>query len=187
MIPPARARGDDGPEPGSDDPPALPVIVVRSRRRTRTVGAQIRDGVLRVSVPAWMSRTEEAQWVARMEQRFARRRSAERIDLVRRAARLADRHGLDRPASIRWADGMTTRWGSCTPATGSIRISIRLVPFPDWVIDYVIVHELAHLRVPGHGADFDALVARYPRRERAIGFLIAKSDGDGTGDDSVTD
>jgi hypothetical protein len=42
---------------------------------------------------------------------------------------------------------------------------------PPWVIDYVLVHELVHLLVPGHGADFWALVARYPRTERAKGFL----------------
>jgi predicted metal-dependent hydrolase len=70
---------------------------------------------------------------------------------------------------------MTSRWGSCTPSTGTIRISTRIAAFPDWVIDYVIVHELAHLHVPGHGADFWSLVQRYPRSERAIGYLMAKS------------
>ncbi|MEZ5255672.1 MAG: M48 family metallopeptidase [Ilumatobacteraceae bacterium] len=96
--------------------------------------------------------------------------------MAERADRLAARHGFPRPAEIRWADNMTTRWGSCTPATATIRISTRLAAFPDWVLDYVIVHELAHLVVSGHGPRFDALVARYPRSERAIGFLIAKSD-----------
>ncbi len=70
---------------------------------------------------------------------------------------------------------MTTRWGSCTISTGAIRISNRLVAFPDWVVDYVIVHELCHLEVRGHGPDFWKLVHRYPKAERAIGYLIAKS------------
>ncbi|MEZ5215300.1 MAG: M48 family metallopeptidase [Ilumatobacteraceae bacterium] len=153
-----------------------PIEVVRSARRKRTVGAALRNGVLRVSVPSWMSAEEERTWVEKMSARFARAQDAERVDLAERADRLAARHGFPRPAEIRWADNMTTRWGSCTPATATIRISTRLAAFPDWVLDYVIVHELAHLVVSGHGPRFDALVARYPRSERAIGFLIAKSD-----------
>jgi predicted metal-dependent hydrolase len=48
------------------------------------------------------------------------------------------------------------------------------------VIDYVIVHELAHLEVAGHGADFWKLADRYPKAERAIGYLIAKAGDGGT-------
>jgi predicted metal-dependent hydrolase len=86
---------------------------------------------------------------------------------------LAVRH-LDpsvEPTSVRWVDNQRNRWGSCTPADGTIRLSRRLVGMPDWVIDYVLFHELAHLLVPGHGPEFWALVARYPRAERARGFL----------------
>jgi predicted metal-dependent hydrolase len=78
---------------------------------------------------------------------------------------------------------MASRWGSCTPATGDIRLSDRLARFPTWVLDYVIVHELAHLVVPDHSADFWKLVARYPKAERARGYLIAKS-GDATDADA---
>ena len=63
------------------------------------------------------------------------------------------------------------RWGSCTPSTGTIRLSDRLREMPSYVVDYVLVHELVHLLVPGHGPDFWALVARYPLTERARGFL----------------
>jgi predicted metal-dependent hydrolase len=70
---------------------------------------------------------------------------------------------------------MLHRWGSCTPDAGTIRISDRLARFPDWVIDYVIVHELAHLAVADHSTEFWQLVHRYPKAERATGYLIAKS------------
>ena len=160
--------------------PVLPftVTVVRSQRRRKTVGGQLNGSVLTVTVPSWMSRADEARAVDDMTRRFARRWSTDRIDLAARAATLARRHDLPVPAEIRWSDSMHSRWGSCTPATGAVRLSTRLAPFPSWVLDYVIVHELAHLACPDHSARFWALVERYPTAERARGYLIAKS-GDG--------
>ncbi len=99
---------------------------------------------------------------------------AERIDLERRVHDLARRHGLPPPRSVVWAENQAERWGSCTPDARSIRVSSRLAAFPVWVLDYVIVHELAHLVEPNHGPAFHDLVARYPLAERARGFLIAK-------------
>lgn len=151
------------------------VEVVRSARRRRTVGAQMVGDVLRITVPSWMSQSEEIHWIDVMTERFARKLSSDRIDLNERAATLARRHQLQRPKEITWVDDMRTRWGSCSPTSRSIRLSMRLAAFPDWVIDYVIVHELAHLEVPGHSPEFWKLVHRYPKAERAIGFLIAKS------------
>jgi predicted metal-dependent hydrolase len=151
------------------------VEVVRSKKRRRTVGARLVGDVLHLAIPSWMSRAEEDRWVREMTGRFERARSTERIDLTARARTLSRRHGLPMSTDIRWSDDMTARWGSCTPATGEIRISTRLAAFPDWVIDYVIVHELAHIEVGGHDDEFWRLVNRYPRAERAIGYLIAKS------------
>ena len=149
--------------------------MVRSARRRKTVQAREVDGVLRVSIPATMTSADEARWVAEMVRRMQRRTATAEIDLSVRAAGLADRYGLSRPATIRWADNQGWRWGSCTPADRSVRISSRLAGEPGWVLDYVIVHELAHLEVPRHGPDFWAVVARYPLTERARGFLIARS------------
>jgi predicted metal-dependent hydrolase len=64
-----------------------------------------------------------------------------------------------------------SRWGSCTPADGTIRLSSRLQGMPPWVVDYVLLHELAHLLEPGHGARFWTLLRAYPRTERARGYL----------------
>lgn len=161
------------------------VEVTRSKKRRRSVGAQLVGGTLRIAIPAWMTSAEEAHWIDEMSRRFSRRMSTDRIDLAQRSNALADRYGLRRPVHIRWSDGMTTRWGSCTPSTGTIRISSRLAAFPDWVIDYVVVHELAHLHVCNHGDDFWRLVYRYPKAERAIGFLIAKARDDEADADDV--
>jgi hypothetical protein len=54
---------------------------------------------------------------------------------------------------------------------GTIRISARLRGMPSWVLDYVLLHELAHLLQPRHGPQFWALLQGYPRTERARGFL----------------
>ena len=146
--------------------------VVRSKRRRRTVQAEQVGDTLRISIPAAMTKAEEEHWVGVMVRRFERRTAAAEQDLEERAASLADRYGLPRPASIRWVGNQMKRWGSCTPVDGAIRISDRLTRYPTWVLDYVIVHELAHLAEPGHGRAFHALVDRYPKAERARGFLM---------------
>ena len=65
--------------------------------------------------------------------------------------------------------------GILHPGYRSHPAASRMVDFPDWVIDYVLVHELAHLAESGHGREFKALLARYPWSERAEGYLIAKA------------
>ena len=166
---------DTGLEDADIDPRALPVEVIRSRRRKKTSSARIVDGVIHVRIPAWLSRRQEAETVADLVAKVHKAHElAERgADLHERAGRLADRYGLPTPTSIRWVSNQHQRWGSCTPSTGEIRISSRLRRVPDYVLDYVIVHELAHLLTPGHGAEFQALEARFSQRERATGFLEA--------------
>ncbi len=157
-----------------------PVVEVRrSQRRRRTVSAY-RDGErVVVLIPAQFSRAEEREWVDRMLERLsAREQRSRRTDsaLQARAARLAQRYLPEhaasvRPVSVRWVTNQNGRWGSCTPADGSIRISHRVQEMPEWVIDYVLLHELAHLVVPSHSLAFWDLVARYPKTERARGYL----------------
>jgi predicted metal-dependent hydrolase len=106
-----------------------------------------------------------------------RKHRADSIDLAERARLLAEQHELPEPTSIRWAHNQHHRWGSATPADGSVRISSHLCGAPSWVLDYVIVHELAHLVVPGHGADFEELESRYGQRERAEAYLAGYEAG----------
>jgi predicted metal-dependent hydrolase len=160
----------------SEDRPDPPVEVVRSTRRRRTVSAHRAGDRIVVSVPARISRAEEARWVALMVARVLaseRKLRPSDEDLLVRAAGLSERYLAGRvvPVSVRWVDNMTARWGSCTPVDGTIRLSRRLVGMPAYVIDYVLLHELAHLIEPGHGAAFRALMAGYERLERAEGFL----------------
>jgi predicted metal-dependent hydrolase len=168
---------DDEPEVTPPEP-AFRVEVVRSAKRRKTVGARMVGGVLRITVPSWMKEDDITHWIDVMSRRFMRAMSAERLKLDERVVALARRFDLPAPRSIRWSDDMVHRWGSCTIDTATIRLSTRLAAFPDWVVDYVIVHELAHLQVAEHSSEFWQLVYRFPKAERAIGYLIAKS-GDG--------
>jgi predicted metal-dependent hydrolase len=155
----------------------LPVDVVRSKRRKRTAQAYIKEGRLKVLVPFGLAADEEALLVDGLVARVNRKTASTEVDLVRRVGQLARSYGLSEPKSIEWSDRQITRWGSCTPAEGRIRISNRLASMPAWVLDSVIIHEMAHLDEPNHGPKFKALVGRYKLSERARGYLMAMSDG----------
>lgn len=168
-------RPTDVPRPAASATPAPDVVVRRSARRKRSVTAFREGGRTVVVIPDTMSERDEAEWVARMVDRVeARRRPrASDADLAARAAELSRRYlgGRAVPASVRWVTNQNTRWGSCTPLDGTIRISHHVQEMPEWVLDSVLVHELAHLIERGHGPRFQALVASYPHTDRARGFL----------------
>jgi hypothetical protein len=154
----------------------LPVEVVRSKRRKRTIQAYVVNGRVRVLIPAGLARDEEQKIVDDMVARATRRLSRQAVDVAQRARDVARKYGLPEPSHIEWSDRQLSRWGSCTPSDGKVRISSRLATMPTWVLDWVLVHELAHLAVTDHGEKFQALVGRYELGERAEGYLIAKSE-----------
>ena len=151
----------------------MQVRIIRSANRRRTAHARVLDGEVVVRVPAGMAPDEESRVVEKLRRRLERRSLAEAVDLRTRAGVLARRHRLPVPARIRWVSNQETLWGSCTPATSEVRISDRLSSMPLWVVDYVVVHELAHLVELEHGPSFWKLVNRYPLSERARGYLMA--------------
>ena len=160
----------------SSQAPTPAVEVRRSRRRRRTVSAYREGDRIVVLIPATMSKRDEATWVADMVARIERqerRKHRSDDDLVARATRLNDLYlgGLAVPVSVRWVSNQSARWGSCTPGDRTIRLSDRLQQMPGWVVDYVLVHELAHLLEAGHTPDFWAWVDRFPRAEKAKGYL----------------
>ncbi len=170
------------------DIPGLPdgVEVRRSTRRRRSVTAFREDGRTVVVVPHRMSRAEIVPYVEELVGRLAQReRRGRRTDaqLQARAALLSRRHleGRAVPSSVRWVGNQRRRWGSCTPADGTIRLSDRLVAMPEYVVDYVLVHELVHLLVSDHGPAFEAWMAHYPRLDEARAFLAGVDHATGHG------
>ncbi len=154
-----------------------PIRIITSRKRRRTVAARMRSGVLELLVPATMPHSEREHWAEVMSRRLekqAERRRPSDDRLAERTHRLNERYfgGQLRWASIGFTD-MERLWGSCTFTDGAIRIARRAAALPDWVLDYLLVHELAHLVQSDHGPDFHALENRYPLTERAKGYLLA--------------
>lgn len=150
--------------------------VKRSSRRRRTVTAY-RDGdTVWVLIPDRFTPAEEQAWVEKMVVRLAARNGRRRRSdqqLLARARHLSDQYfdGAVEPESVRWVSNQQGRWGSCTPIDRTIRLSDRLQTMPSWVVDYVLVHELAHLKESSHNEAFWHLVDRYPRAQRARGYL----------------
>lgn len=162
---------------GETNPTAIEII--RSSRRKNTSSAQRVGGRIVVRVPAGLTPAQEQETVNNLLlalERQTRRRSLNAgRSLAERAVEL-NRKYFDsqlRYKSIEYVTNQQRRYGSCTPATGSIRISDRIATMPAWVLDYVIVHELAHLRETNHSTAFWKLVNRYSLAERARGYLIA--------------
>lgn len=157
------------------------VEVRRSSRRRRTVSAYREGELIVVLIPESFSEADEAEWVATMVRRIEKAEERAALtdeDLFARAMRLSDEYlgGLATPESVRWVSNQNTRWGSCSPGERSIRLSERLQAMPGWVIDYVLVHELAHLLEARHDASFWAWVDRYPKARKAQGYLLGWSE-----------
>lgn len=160
----------------SERHPPRPLVEVRtSPRRRKTASGFWQDGRVVILVPARLSKADRVELVEGLVKRVLAQRphvSTSDRDLERRAAVLSDEYlGGVRPTSIRWVDNQQRRWGSCTSRTGEIRISERLRFVPGWVLDAVLVHELAHLIEPTHSARFRRLADRYSRTEEADTFL----------------
>ncbi|MBU6286710.1 MAG: M48 family metallopeptidase [Chloroflexi bacterium] len=188
------------PTPTDGDPSRLPVRVITSERRTRTLSARVVGDTLEVRVPVDAPTDLVNRFVSRVRRKELARRAlgddataiaGRDADLHRRALELNRRYldGTAVPARVRYVTNQDGRYGSCSVRSREIRISHRLAAMPAWVRDYVLIHELAHLRVAGHGRAFWRLVERYPLTERARGYLMGAglapaSDGD---EDGVAD
>lgn len=156
-------------------PEPFPVEVIRSSRRVKTVSARLVGGVIQIRAPAWMPQDELDNIVCDMVSRIEAKQRSSHISLEERAKALAATYNLPEPKSIEWAPNQKLRWGSCATTHGKIRISSRLAEVPSWVLDHVIVHELAHLVEANHSPAFYELVNRNPQAEKAEGYLLAFS------------
>jgi len=160
----------------SPRPENMPVEVRRSNRRKRSISAFVEGEKLVVVIPGHFTKSQEAEWVKKMVAQVAQREGKRRPSdaaLLARALELSTMYfdGAARPASVAWSSNQNRRWGSCTMQDRAIRISDRVQGMPEYVLDYVLLHELAHLLHANHGPGFWALLSGYPHLEKAKGFL----------------
>lgn len=94
------------------------------------------------------------------------------IDVDARALELAAELDLPTPASTSWAR-LPGMWGRCNTATRELFIAHAAAEVPAWVLDGIIVHELAHLVDPTHGTEFKTAVNRYHLAREVDGYLAA--------------
>jgi predicted metal-dependent hydrolase len=154
-----------------------PEVEIRtSTRRRKTIGAHWEGGRIVVVVPHRLPMRDRQAYADELAARLiagrARRRPTDAA-LTARAAELSLRYfdGQAVPSSVTWSSRQHARWGSCTPSDRTIRISDRLRGVPAWVLDTVLVHELAHLIHAEHSPEFHRLVDRHPRMAESDAFL----------------
>jgi Protein of unknown function DUF45 len=152
------------------------ILVIRSTRRKKSASAYRQGGRIVISLPARMSKAEEAQVVPELIAIIRSREEsktpsesalATRIDQL--LSELAPEIAA-RPASVSWRP-MRERWGSCTTLDRTIRISDRLKLAPEYALDYVLYHEAIHLEWADHGPEFTELLGRYEDSELATAYL----------------
>lgn len=151
------------------------VEIHSSTRRKKTGAAHWSGSRIVVQIPARLRGAERVIFVDDLVARLLAQRpqvAAGDVSLEERAAVLAERYNDGvAPASVRWVSNQRARWASCSPSSREIRVSGRLRQCPEWVIDAVLVHELAHLHVADHSPAFYELANRHPRQEESGLFL----------------
>ena len=158
----------------------MEVKIIRSQKRKRTVSAHLVKGTLFVHTPVDIPEAHLEKIINNFKVRFERQRLKkelnEKEDLTDIAQRLNERYFADKLKinSIEYVTNQSRKFGCCSYKTRNIRISHRLITMPEWVRDYVILHEMAHLIEPNHSKLFWDIVSRYKLTERAKGYLIAR-------------
>ena len=157
-----------------------PVEIIRSKKRRKTVSGELKNGVLVIRAPANIKDSDLAPIIenlqARLSKQYKKRNQPKTDEALERLAKQMNKtyfNGRLHWQSIRYVTNQNKRFGSCTPLNGTIRLSRRLAAMPDWVLKYVVIHELAHLEEANHGPRFWQLVNQYPLTERARGYLMA--------------
>jgi predicted metal-dependent hydrolase len=154
------------------------IEIIRSKKRKKTIQARLTgEKTVRVLAPYGSNEDIIVGFVKKTVKKFALKESisGKEGELQKRAEMLRDKYISNAPDfTISYSESLRTTWGKCFIRDKNIILNPKLGSFPLWVIDYVIIHEIAHLIFPDHGKNFRALVSKYRLKERAVGYLYAK-------------
>ena len=166
----------------------MQIKIIRSGKRKRTVSTREIEGIIHLYLPMGLSSEAESKYIQWAKKRFESRKRKKELreknadeELEKLARRFNKQYFGDKLSweRICYSTEQNARmFGNCDSGTKAIRMSDRLLKMPQFVHDYVLIHELAHLIAPGHGPDFWEFVNRYSRTERARGYLMAIGMGD---------
>lgn len=154
--------------------------IIRSEKRRRTISAKVVDGVMYINAPVNIPDERLQKIIKNFKLRFEKRELKKELNkthnLMEIFQRLNERYfdGKIQINTIEYSANQDKRFGCCNYKTKVIRISHQLAQMPDWVRDYVIIHEMAHIIEPNHSKLFWDIVNRYSLAERSRGYLIAK-------------
>ncbi len=157
----------------------MDVKISYSAKRKKTVSARLEGDVLHVLAPSTINKQRLDSMIEGFKEKVLRKKIKKELNrqnsLEKIAAKLNSRYFGNslNVGSVEYSTSQNKRYGSCNCLTGDIKISSRLRDVPEWVRDYVIVHEMAHIIEPNHGKNFYELVNKYKLAERARGYLMA--------------
>jgi predicted metal-dependent hydrolase len=171
-------------------------LFVRHPKAKRYIVRVAEDGSVRVTIPRWGSKRDaktfvesQHKWIVNERERLERQRAQSNLEVSQdtlvglraralhelppRLLQLAAEHGLRvKRVSIR---NQKWRWGSCSP-DGHICLNWRLVVMPDWVRDYVLIHEIMHLKRLDHSRAFWKLVGSACPKYREARIWLRQND-----------
>ncbi|MFH1601444.1 MAG: M48 family metallopeptidase [Candidatus Shapirobacteria bacterium] len=150
------------------------IKVKRSLRRRKTISAHLKGGIMELHVPYFLSAAKINYYADLFARKLRQKdRGISNTYLKKRADLLAKKYSLKKlpDFQISWSLRQQKIFGVCDSKNKKIRISARLKKAPSWVIDYLILHEAAHLIYSGHGKDFWQAVNKYPKAKEAKAFL----------------
>lgn len=143
------------------------------------MSARLVKDVILINAPYRIPDAHLEKIITQFKERFQRKQLREELNRKEELMAVFDRlnekyfENKLKLTAIEYVTNQQHRFGCCNYRTAHIRISHRLSMMPEWVRDYVIVHEMAHLIEPNHGQVFWDIVKRYELAERAKGYLMA--------------
>ncbi len=158
----------------------MKVEVKRSKKRKKTISARLDGDTMYIYAPVDIQEKELHKIINNFKKRFSRRnlkRELNKEQNLRDMFNKLNKKYFDeqiKVKSIEYVTNQKSKYGCCNYKKKTIRISHYLSQMPDWVRDYIIIHEMAHILEPNHSKAFWDIVYRYKLAERARGFLIAK-------------